>query len=126
MKINCINIFSRTSMTLLLVSLPFLSDAQLNKDTDPDGPGYGENCTSIMVGRLASTDGSVMTSHTCDGRYRTWLEVVPARTTIKDTIHPVYWGTLQTETAWDMNNVTRKGAIPEAASTFRNSCCRYI
>jgi len=23
-------------------------------------------CTSIMVGRLASADGSVMTSHTCD------------------------------------------------------------
>ena len=31
----------------------------------------GQNCTSIMVGRLASTDGSVITSHTCDGRYRT-------------------------------------------------------
>ncbi|MCK7530551.1 MAG: hypothetical protein MZV63_05650 [Marinilabiliales bacterium] len=43
-------------------------NAQLNKDIDPDGPGYAENCTSIMVGRLASADGSVMTSHTCDGR----------------------------------------------------------
>ena len=30
----------------------------------------GQNCTSIMVGRKASTDGSVMTSHTCDGRRR--------------------------------------------------------
>ena len=27
-----------------------------------------ESCTSIMVGRLASTDGSVITSHTCDAR----------------------------------------------------------
>src|SRR5512136_663327 len=25
-----------------------------------------ENCTVIMVGRAASTDGSVMTTHTCD------------------------------------------------------------
>ena len=32
----------------------------------------GANCTSIMVGKDASTDGSVMTSHTCDSKYRTW------------------------------------------------------
>ena len=32
-------------------------------------------CTSIMVGRLASTDGSVMTSHTCDS-HRTGSEIV--------------------------------------------------
>ena len=33
----------------------------------------GQSCTSIMVGKRASTDGSVITSHTCDGRYRTWM-----------------------------------------------------
>ncbi|MBR4561682.1 MAG: C69 family dipeptidase, partial [Bacteroidales bacterium] len=27
----------------------------------------GACCTSIMVGKNASTDGSVITSHTCDG-----------------------------------------------------------
>ncbi len=32
-------------------------------------------CTSIMVGRLASTDGSVMTSHTCDS-HRTGSDIV--------------------------------------------------
>ena len=37
-----------------------------------------QSCTSIMVGRLASTDGSVITSHTCDGRYRTWAWIEPA------------------------------------------------
>ena len=31
----------------------------------------GQSCTSIMVGKRASKDGSVITSHTCDGRYRT-------------------------------------------------------
>lgn len=35
----------------------------------------GLPCTSIMVGRLASTDGSVMTSHTCDS-HRTGSEIV--------------------------------------------------
>ena len=38
----------------------------------------GGNCTSIMVGRKATTDGSVITSHTCDGKYRTWVKMEPA------------------------------------------------
>jgi dipeptidase len=118
MRKNTPNILVRTSMILMLAFFPLLTNAQLNNDIDPDGPGYAENCTSIMVGRLASADGSVMTSHTCDGRYRTWLEIVPARTTEKGAVHPVYWGTLQTEAAWDMTNVTRKGEIPEVASTY--------
>ena len=33
-----------------------------------------ESCTSIMVGKKASADGSVITSHTCDGNYRTWID----------------------------------------------------
>jgi len=44
-----------------------------------------ESCTSIMVGKKASADGSVMTSHTCDGNYRTWMEIVPAARYEHDT-----------------------------------------
>ena len=118
MQNNNRNRLFRAGMILLLSFLPFMTYSQSSEGTDPDGPGYAENCTSIMVGRLASADGSVMTSHTCDGRYRTWLEIVPARTTEKDTVHPVYWGTLQTEAAWDRTEVIRKGEIPEVASTY--------
>ena len=106
------------AVTALLLSFPINAYTQTDKEIDPDGPGYAENCTSIMVGRLASTDGSVMTSHTCDGRYRTWLEVVPAMQFARDTVHPVYWGTMHTEEAWDMTNVTRKGEIPEVKETY--------
>jgi dipeptidase len=105
-------------LILLLLLSPHAANGQLLNDNDPDGPGYAENCTTIMVGKLASTDGSVITSHSCDGRYRTWLDIIPARKYASDTIHPVYWGTLFTETAWDMNNVIRKGEIPEARSTY--------
>ena len=39
-------------------------------------------CTSIMVGKKASTDGSVMTSHTCDShRTGSQIVVVPAQAT---------------------------------------------
>lgn len=110
--------FISAAVAALMLSLTFTAFSQPEKDIDPDGPGYAENCTSIMVGRLASTDGSVMTSHTCDGRYRTWLVVVPAMKFERDTVHHVYWGTLHTEAAWDMTNVTRKGEIPEVKSTY--------
>lgn len=105
------------SLLALIFYIPFVASSQYT-DIDPDGPGYGENCTTIMVGRLASTDGSVMTSHTCDGPYRTWLEIIPHKKNEKGTMHPVYWGTLHTEAGWDMTNVTKKGEIPEAEETF--------
>jgi dipeptidase len=88
------------------------------QDIDPDGPGYGENCTTIMVGKLASTDGSVMTSHSCDGNYRTWLEIYPHSKYNQGVMHPVYWGMLHTEEAWDMSKVTKKGEIPEVTETY--------
>jgi len=41
--------------------------------------GFPENCTVIMVGKNASTDGSVMTTHTCDCGVCDWTwRCVPA------------------------------------------------
>ena len=41
--------------------------------------GRPDGCTSITVGKEASADGSVMTSHTCDShRTRSWLDIIPA------------------------------------------------
>jgi dipeptidase len=94
-----------------------LSHAQYS-DIDTDGPGYGENCTTIMVGRLASTDGSVMTSHTCDGNYRTWLEIFPHQKYENGVMHKVYENMLHSEEAWDMTKVSLKGEIPEVAETY--------
>lgn len=103
--------------TVLLSIISFSIQAQ-TKNSDSDGPGYSENCTTIMVGRLASADGSVMTSHTCDGNYRTWLGIFPATKNESGTMHPVYKGLLHTEEEWDMNNVIKKGEIEEASETY--------
>ncbi|MBO8130768.1 MAG: C69 family dipeptidase [Candidatus Marinimicrobia bacterium] len=41
------------------------------------GGSYPDGCTSIMVGRKATVDGSAITSHTCDShRSRGWLDIV--------------------------------------------------
>ena len=50
-----------------------------------------EGCTVIGVGRLATADGSVITSHTdCCSECR--VHVVPAKTYPKGAMAPVHWG----------------------------------
>jgi dipeptidase len=111
--------FSTISMIIIIFIFYFsVSTYAQYSDINPDGPGYGENFTTIMVGRLASTDGSVMTSHSCDGNYRTWLEIFPHTKYEKGTMHPVYAGMLHSEEAWDMTRVTKKGEIPEVAESY--------
>ncbi len=75
-------------------------------------------CTSIQAGRLATADGSVITAHSCDGNYRTWLNVVPRAKHFEGSKNKVYAGKLHTETSTDLRNVSEKGEIPEVAETF--------
>jgi dipeptidase len=103
---------------IFLLNFSILTQAQ-NLNTDVESQSPLGNCTSIMVGRLATTDGSVITSHTCDGPYRTWLEVFPHTKYEKGAIHAVYSGMLvPRETSWDMRNVTKTGEIPEVVETY--------
>ncbi len=78
----------------------------------------GQSCTSIMVGRKASADGSVITSHTCDGRYRTWVQMEPAQDHAPGTMHPVLRETMHTAFRGDTTGVRLMGEIPEAAHTY--------
>ncbi|MDR1054852.1 MAG: C69 family dipeptidase [Prevotellaceae bacterium] len=78
-----------------------------------------ESCTSIMVGKKASTDGSVMTSHTCDGNYRTWMNIVPAMKYEWDTVVGIYNGLMHTEFTADRTNVKLKGTIPQVRATYQ-------
>ncbi|NIM52855.1 MAG: peptidase [Gemmatimonadales bacterium] len=72
-----------------------------------------------MVGKQASTDGSVMTAHSCDGNYRTWLQIEPRRSNPAGAQRPIYWGKLHTETPDDMRGMRLKGSIPEIEQTYR-------
>ena len=77
------------------------------------------SCTSILVGKLASIDGSVITSHTCDSWYRTWMQMVPAHDYNRDTVTAIYDGRMHTQSPMDSTKMYRKGVIPQARHTFR-------
>ncbi len=103
---------------MLLLSVSSLAKAQYLSSYEDDSKYLG-NCTSIMAGRLATTDGSVITSHTCDGPYRTWVEVFPHTRYEKGTMHAVYSQVLYPhEASWDMRNIIKTGEIPEAEETY--------
>jgi dipeptidase len=101
--------------------------AQLPASVVPQGPRCLDastetsdcGCTSIMVARAASTDGSVMTAHSCDGNYRTWVQIEPRRNSRAGAEKPIFWGRLHNETPSDMRGITRKGAIPDVEQTYR-------
>ncbi len=68
-----------SSFFLYLFVFPLLLTAQTADKSDWEG-GYPEACTSITVGKKASFDGSVMTSHTDDShRTRSWMDIVPPK-----------------------------------------------
>lgn len=99
--------------TFLFVALWTEASAQQRKQIEVD-----EGCTSIQVARLASTDGSVMVGHTCDGNYRTWLNIVPHKKNEKGSTRQIYWGNLHTEYVTDMRGKLLKGEIPEVEETY--------
>lgn len=78
----------------------------------------GQSCTSIMVGKRASTDGSVITSHTCDGRYRTWMTVEPAQDYRQGSLHTVRKGTMHTSFRDDTTGVRVAGTVPQVSHTY--------
>ena len=82
-----------------------------------DGYSYDE-CTSLVVGRLATTDGSVITSHTCDGASRTWIKVVPAAKHPRNEKVSIYKNTRKTAFDGDTTGVRYAGEIPQARRTY--------
>ena len=83
-----------------------------------DENDYTTSCTSIIASKGATEDGSVITAHTCDSNYRTWVEIVTKKRFKSDETEPVFSGMLHNEEPWDMRNVVEKGRIPAISETY--------
>lgn len=103
--------------TITLLTCTLICGAQTDENT-PKGMIH-MSCTSIVVGKNASADGSVITSHTCDSWYRTWMQMVPAKDYPHDTITAIYGGRMHTQTPTDSTKMRVKGVIPQVSHTFR-------
>ncbi len=107
---------SKAVLTVLFSALALGANAQ--QFVVPDHtPEYA--CTSIMAGKAATTDGSTITSHTCDSNYRTWSEIVPAtKNNPADAVVELYKGIMHTEYPDDRTRVQITGTIPQVANTY--------
>ncbi|RCW88480.1 dipeptidase [Halanaerobium sp. DL-01] len=72
-------------------------------------------CTDIVVGKNASTDGSVITSHTVDGRYDSRIQIIPAQDHKAGTMAPVYENIVYA----DHKDLVKLGEIPEVEHTYK-------
>jgi dipeptidase len=110
------------SLSFLVLGLAVLSlsvlPAPRAASSRPEGPLEFDSCTSVLVGRLASVDGSTMTSHSCDsGTDRTWMTIVPnARHKPGDTAK-VYYEPKRTKGPEDPDRL-ETGQIPQVAETY--------
>ncbi len=79
----------------------------------PDG------CTTITVGKKASVDGSVMTSHTDDShRTRAWMDIQTSKDHPEGSMKPMYKRLSSTEHAMPVYKHIKIGEIPEARHTY--------
>lgn len=105
-------------MKKMLLTVLLLAAGSLCLSAQDEEEYVGLDCSSIMVGRLASADGSVITSHTCDGKSRTWTRIEPARKHKKGEMHNVYRGTRHNAFPGDTSGIRLMGSIPEAEYTY--------
>ena len=83
-----------------------------------DNLKQADGCTTITVGRLASVDGSVITSHTADTHSgRTWIGVVPAQDHKSGALCPIYKNTEDWETLATKDKKLF-GNIPQVPHTY--------
>ena len=66
-------------------------------------------CTTVMVGKRATADGSVLMASSCDGDVMGLIYVMPARTYPADTKLPMYWNLPRPKTYEEFRANVRKG-----------------
>lgn len=112
MKIKLSSLFLITS---LIFYFPNLSSQDL---PDWEG-GYPDGCTTITVGKKASDDGSVYTSHTDDShRTRSWMNIIPAQDYKAGTMMPMYKRMPDDTKAMPAYKHEKIGEIPQLKHTY--------
>ena len=103
----------------ILVISSFALNTTYSQRPDWEG-GYPEGCTSITAGRLATADGSVITSHTDDShRTRSWMEIVPAANHPRNATVTMYRREAFDSLAMPTYKHVPIGEIPQVKHTYQ-------
>lgn len=78
-------------------------------------------CTDIVVGKNASVDGSVITSHTVDGQYDSRLQIIPAQDWAAGSMTPVWENIVN----GDLKPLKKLGEIPQVSHTYQYVYAAY-
>lgn len=109
------NYFISAILSFTLVLLPF---SLVSQDKSDWKGGVPEGCTSITVGKEASFDGSVMTSHTDDShRTRAWMDFEPAKDHTENATVPMYKRTADNSKTMPAYKHEKIGEIPQVEKT---------
>ncbi len=117
----------KLSLALILLSLLTIFPAFSQNDQDYELTGLME-CTSITVGKKASADGSVYTSHTDDShRTRTNIVVVPAQDHPTGSVVKMYKRQNAKEEYGKMSHYENieVGTIPQVSHTYKYFSTAY-
>lgn len=103
----------------LLLSICFSCNIYSQLDKSDWVDGIPDGCTSITVGKRASADGSVITSHTDDShKTRSWMDIVPAKDHKDGAMAPMYKRVNTDKYAMPKYGHEKIGEIPQIKHTF--------
>ncbi len=105
---------------LLLSAIVICIHSGISQVDKSDWQGdFPDGCTSITVGKLASADGSVMTSHTDDShRTRSWIDIQPSMNHKKGATTTMYKRVACDTLAMPTYAHNPIGKIPQIESTY--------
>ncbi|OYT10546.1 MAG: peptidase C69 [Bacteroidetes bacterium 4572_112] len=107
--------------TIFVSALMLMSfgNIQAQQDKTDWMGGVPEGCTTVTVGKDASYDGSVMTSHTDDShRTRSWMQMVAAADHAKGSTTPMYKRVQDNDKAMPIYAHNKIGEIPQVEHTY--------
>ncbi len=102
---------------IIILSSNSLLFSQIDK-SDWEG-GFPEGCTTITVGKQATADGSVITSHTDDShKTRSWMDIIPAKKHKKGAMKTMYKRKTSDSLVMPSYAHIPIGKIPQVKNTF--------